>query len=289
MMKQLILRMVTTQGGKLAKRPVPISELQYPDWRSRYKNATYHMCQVIDQLIKERLIVSNSYESNKGNNNEEICYVEPAHDALILYWDKLHKKDETEQQQEQNNLVQKQGWLEEEEDILVLRDRLIAAIQDWHKWEEERKKTPPQFLRTCKYQKQTIALFNKLNSAYIFMWEIEIRYRISRKIRNFLLRFVLILGLEVLPILFGLGFIAVSVERQVNPVELIIGLIIGLILLIFGLFCSIKFGIIKIMLPVICRIVRGVYRLFTRIIRSLKLLLISKLLTNNQKHNILKK
>jgi hypothetical protein len=145
MMKQLILRMVTTQGGKLAKRPVPISELQYPDWRSRYKNATYHMCQVIDQLIKERLIVSNSYESNKGNNNEEICYVEPAHDALILYWDKLHKKDETEQQQEQNNLVQKQDGLKKRGYFSSKRSP-YCCNQDWHKMEEERNKTPSQYL-----------------------------------------------------------------------------------------------------------------------------------------------
>jgi hypothetical protein len=67
MMKQLILRMVTTQGGKLAKRPVPISELQYPDWRSRYKNATYHYVSGIDiNLCKERLIVSTFIRSNKG-------------------------------------------------------------------------------------------------------------------------------------------------------------------------------------------------------------------------------
>ena len=36
MMKQLILRMVATQGGNLAKRPVPLSELQYPNWCCRY-------------------------------------------------------------------------------------------------------------------------------------------------------------------------------------------------------------------------------------------------------------
>jgi hypothetical protein len=38
----------------------------------------------------------------------------------------------------------------------------------------------------------------------------EIRYRISRKIKTFV-EVCFILGLEVLPFLFGLGFIAVSV------------------------------------------------------------------------------
>lgn len=273
MMKQLILRMVTTQGGKLAKRPVPISELQYPDWRCRYKNATYRMYQVIDELIKERLIVSNSYESNKGskgNNNEEICYVEPAHDALILYWNKLHKKDNTEQQQEQNKVVQEQGWLEEEEDNLVLRDRLIAAIQDWQEWEEERKKTPPKFLRSFKYQKQTVALFNILNKGYNFIWEIDIRYKILQRIRKFLFRFILIFWLGFLPISIGLSWIF-------DP-EL---LIFGLFLIAFGLFCIFpKFAFQKIMLTIhfiFFNSIREVYRLFTKIKRFLKLFLTSNL------------
>lgn len=172
MMKQLMLRMVTTQGGSLAKRPVPISELEYPEWSSRYKNATYHTCQVIDILIQERLIVSNSYESKKGDPTEIINYIEPAHDALILYWDKLSKKNEIKQQeQESQNQAQEKSWLEEQEEILALRHRLIADVQEWQENKQDHKnnKCIDWIIEKINFVLETDVRFNLLDKGVLWI------------------------------------------------------------------------------------------------------------------------
>lgn len=108
MVRLLMLRMVSLQGGQLAKRPVHSSELEYPQWRFKgCKNASSMMEKVCNKLKDSRLIVKT-----------EEGYIEPAHDALILHWDKL------------------QEWIDEEKDRfdLVLRDRLI---RDVHEWQEQ--------------------------------------------------------------------------------------------------------------------------------------------------------
>ena len=114
MMKLLMLRMVSLQGGQLAKRPVPLSELEYPKWGCRHKNATEQIKKVREQLEAEkcRLIVTGKE------------YTEPAHDALILHWDKLRE------------------WIEQEKDNLVLHNRLIIAVQDWQEREHQKQKNP---------------------------------------------------------------------------------------------------------------------------------------------------
>lgn len=112
MMKLLMLRMVSLQGGQPAKRPVLLSELEYPEWNSRHKDATKEIKNIREQLEQSRLIVT------------EAGYTEPAHDALILHWDKLKK------------------WIEEEKDNLILHNRLLVAVEDWQEWEEEKKKNP---------------------------------------------------------------------------------------------------------------------------------------------------
>ena len=227
MMKQLMLRMVTTQGGKLAKRPVPTSELKYPNWRCRYKDATYRMCQVIDQLIKERLIVSYSSEFDKDGQKVTIQYVEPAHDALILYWDKLHKKDEVTQE-EQHSKNQEQGWLEEEEENLVLRERLIAAIQDWQEHKPEEKEIKINFFTKFKHHQQRINLpvnsYEKLDNSISYSFniykrlsnfidyfiectiELEMRFKILEKIVLFFLKLILFF-LSLISIISGLFLI----------------------------------------------------------------------------------
>jgi WD40 repeat protein len=96
MLRWVMLRMVTLDGGEIARRRVFESELEHVDGKN---NA--HCQLVIQRFVDARLLVKA----------EE--YVEPAHDALILNWEKLRE------------------WIEEEKENLILRDRLIPAVRDW--------------------------------------------------------------------------------------------------------------------------------------------------------------
>ncbi|MEG4923815.1 caspase family protein, partial [Microcoleus sp. F10-D1] len=247
MMKQLMLRMVTIQGGKLTKRPVPKSELQYPDWRCRHKDATYRMCQVIDRLIKERLIVSNLNEYVKNGQKVEMSYVEPAHDALILYWDKLSKKDEGKEQ-EQENQDREQGWLEEQEENWGLRERLITEAQDWYERERELKKYNTELEENLKYLilsgiKVAINIIPLIINSLI---EQEAKNELFNKIKWGILKLVtIVLGMFfiLLGILLLLALVLILFDKPLVFVpwsEFLIGLLIfgliGLVLIWLGLF-----------------------------------------------------
>lgn len=104
-MRQVMLRMVTIEGGGVARRRVPETELVYAALEENKRVA-----QVIDRLVKARLLV-------KGQETGE-SYVEPAHDFLVRGWDKL------------------QGWIKEEQGNLTLQQRLTPAASDWHKNEQ---------------------------------------------------------------------------------------------------------------------------------------------------------
>jgi WD40 repeat protein len=99
-MKRVMLRMVTIEGGGVARRRVPESELVYPDPEENKRVA-----QVSDRLVKARLLV-------KGQETGE-SYVEPAHDFLVRGWDNLQK------------------WIKEEQEDLALQQRLTPAANDW--------------------------------------------------------------------------------------------------------------------------------------------------------------
>ncbi|BAY37628.1 WD-40 repeat-containing protein [Nostoc sp. NIES-2111] len=99
-MRRVMLRMVTIEGGGVARRRVPESELVYPDSQENKRVGL-----VSDYLVKARLLV-------KGQETGE-PYVEPAHDFLVRGWDKLQK------------------WIKEEQEDLTLQQRLTPAALDW--------------------------------------------------------------------------------------------------------------------------------------------------------------
>ena len=100
--RQVMLRMVAIGGGELARRQVPLSELEYPS----EKNELALMA--IDRFTNARLLV-------KGNDSSGNKYVEPAHDALVRGWQKLLK------------------WKREDEESLPLQRRLTPAAQQWER------------------------------------------------------------------------------------------------------------------------------------------------------------
>ncbi|BBD68032.1 WD-40 repeat-containing protein [Nostoc commune NIES-4072] len=99
--RRVMLRMISLQGGELARRQVPKSELIYSDKKESDRVQT-----VIKRFSEARLIV-------EGSNSQGKPYVEPAHDALVQGWDKLLK------------------WKKEEEEDIILQRRLTPAAEEW--------------------------------------------------------------------------------------------------------------------------------------------------------------
>ncbi len=107
-MRRVMLRMVTIEGGGVARRRVPESELVYSD-AEESKQVEY----IVNRLVEARLLV-------KGQEAEAV-YVEPAHDFLVRGWDQLQK------------------WIKNEQDNLALQQRLTVAANDWHSKSQQEK------------------------------------------------------------------------------------------------------------------------------------------------------
>ncbi len=105
--RHVMLRMVALGGGELARRRVPLSELEYPPEKNNLVQ------EVIERFTRARLLVN-------GVDAQGNCYVEPAHDALVRGWAKL--------------LL----WKEREQETLDLRRRLTPAANDWKQGKETR-------------------------------------------------------------------------------------------------------------------------------------------------------
>jgi WD40 repeat protein/energy-coupling factor transporter ATP-binding protein EcfA2 len=97
--RHVMLRMVALGGGELARRQVPLSELEYPPQKN------YLVKAVIERFTNARLLV-------KGEDAEGNSYVEPAHDALVRGWQKLL------------------NWVKEEKNLRLER-RLTPAALEW--------------------------------------------------------------------------------------------------------------------------------------------------------------
>ncbi|GAB1538842.1 hypothetical protein NUACC21_15060 [Scytonema sp. NUACC21] len=96
----VMLRMVALGGGELARRRVPLSELEYPQQKN------YLVKEVIERFTNARLVV-------KGEDAQGNPYVEPAHDALVRGWQRLL------------------AWKLEHEESLILQRRLTPSAMEW--------------------------------------------------------------------------------------------------------------------------------------------------------------
>jgi WD40 repeat protein len=96
-MRRVMLRMVSLEGGELARRRVPRSELSYADPAENER-----VEQVLSRLCEVRLTV-------EGSGEEGEPYVEPAHDELVRGWDRLLR------------------WCRDEQENLLLRTPLTQA------------------------------------------------------------------------------------------------------------------------------------------------------------------
>jgi len=98
--RHVMLRMVALTGGELARRRVPLSELEYPGQKNDLVK------EVIERFTNARLLV-------KGEDADGNPYVEPAHDALVRGWQKLLE------------------WKLHDEENLLLQRRLTPAAVEW--------------------------------------------------------------------------------------------------------------------------------------------------------------
>jgi WD40 repeat protein len=97
--RNVMLRMVAV-GGELARRRVPMSELEYPEpENTRVKT-------VIQHFSAARLLTH-------GIDSETQPYVEPAHDALVRGWQKLLQ------------------WKKNEQENLNLQGKLTPSAESW--------------------------------------------------------------------------------------------------------------------------------------------------------------
>ncbi|HBY92696.1 MAG TPA: hypothetical protein DEP84_01835 [Chloroflexi bacterium] len=120
-MQRAMLRMVAVEGGELARRRVALSELDYPTAEENERVKT-----VLDRLVEARLLVRGTSDPSTGsgqalNGTKGEAYAEPAHDALVLAWDKLLR------------------WKKEAEEYLPLQRRLAQAATEWSKAAPEAK------------------------------------------------------------------------------------------------------------------------------------------------------
>ncbi|AOY80594.1 caspase family protein [Moorena producens JHB] len=105
--RHVMLRMVALTGGELARRRVPLSELEYPPQKNDLVK------EVIDRFTNARLLVTG--EDAEGNP-----YVEPAHDALVRGWQRLLE------------------WKQKDEENLLLQRRLTPAAVEWKSQQKAR-------------------------------------------------------------------------------------------------------------------------------------------------------
>lgn len=103
-MRRVMLRMISIEGGELARRRVHLSELKYSTNDDNEENLRVQ--EVLRHLVKARLLVIS----------EELgaATIEPAHDALVLSWDRLLR------------------WKNEAEQYLLLQRRVTQATFEWN-------------------------------------------------------------------------------------------------------------------------------------------------------------
>jgi len=99
-LRNIMLRMVAFEGGELARRRVPRTELVYaePEENERVEN-------VLTRLVEQRLVMAG--RSVEGE------YVEPAHDVLVRGWERIAE------------------WLKEEVEVQPepsIRERILHAV-----------------------------------------------------------------------------------------------------------------------------------------------------------------
>jgi WD40 repeat protein len=174
--RQVMLRMVAIGGGELARRRVPLSELDFGTAKNLLVAA------VKKRFTNARLLV-------EGQDAEEKPYIEPAHDALVRGWRRLLT------------------WKQVDAESLILQRRLTPAAEEWHSQQQVR------FLWNTNPRLDLLAKVLNADDNWLNQVEAEfVRRSVGRKNfndrRNWSIAIAVILGLS------GLTVWAVTNLRQ---------------------------------------------------------------------------
>jgi tetratricopeptide (TPR) repeat protein len=159
------LRMVAVSDGKLSRRRVPLSELEYAE------PANIQVQEVIERFCAVGLLV-------RGQDTEGKSYVELADDALLQEWQKLLE------------------WKQKDEESLILQRQLTPAAMEWKKQQKAK------YLWNA--DPRLGLLTQVLNSDHNWLNQVETEFvhqSVVQKRKNFALRGSFVFGFSLLAIL----------------------------------------------------------------------------------------
>jgi WD40 repeat protein len=150
-LRNIMLRMVAFEGGELARRRVPKTELVYSE-----EEENQRVEGILNRLIDQRLVISGRTPEGE--------YVEPAHDALVRGWEKIAEwlNEEVEVEPDLgfwqnlwlsklvlNRNTQTQRLGTQPKINLILQRQVSTATKTWEREQErKRRKDAKNFLWT---------------------------------------------------------------------------------------------------------------------------------------------
>ncbi|MDY7008268.1 MAG: caspase family protein [Cyanobacteriota bacterium] len=216
--RDVMLRMVATRSGELARRRVPTSELVYPEPKNQQAK------QVIARFVEARLLV-------KGRDTEGQKYVEPVHDALVRGWkqikDWLDEKQETVETVSLWNPIKKffNGTKEHPETEKILKVNLPLQREvntSANNWSQHAKaigflwNTDPRLDLLKQVLNSEDNWFNKVETEFV---ERSIWRKTFNTCRNWSIAIAVMLGLSVLTISTLISLRSTKVEQVRNLID----------------------------------------------------------------------
>ena len=185
--RNVMLRMLAVGGGKLARRLVPLSELEYPELeKNRVK-------EVIKQFTNARLLV-------KGHDNQGNPYVEPAHDAFVRGWEKLVL------------------WKQDEKETIIVQRWLRPAVMKWKSQQN------PKFLWDSHPLLDSVKRVLNSDDNWLNPIEAEfVRHSLRYKNKNKALRGVFAIGTGFLAVVGTVFFVRLSQDELMAEVCKLVG------------------------------------------------------------------
>ncbi|MEL6468767.1 MAG: caspase family protein [Cyanobacteria bacterium J06623_4] len=185
--KHVMLRMVAVEGGALARRRVPLSELKYKgdDENDRVK------C-FLKQFIATRLLVRGKETDAQAH---EETYIEPAHDALVRGWDKLLR------------------WRNQNQEMLNLQRLVSSSAKAWRNNDSKVSDLWTDNSRLPQLQEVISSEHNWLNAFEQNFTTLSIERKRRRRFRRmslFLCGITILSSITVLAVIFAL----VAQERR---------------------------------------------------------------------------
>lgn len=180
--RHVMLRMVAVEG-ELARRRVPLSELEYP------KSENIRVQAVIKHFEDTRLLTTDK-------DPEGQPYVEPVHDVLVRGWKRFL------------------DWKQREQENLILQRRLTPAAVDWSSHQQAKFlwNANPRLDLLKKTLKSQDNWFNQVEAEFV-------RHSLTKRLRNTIIRWSIASGILVAAIGAALFFNRLRLIEEENRVN----------------------------------------------------------------------